>query len=353
MRPRLLAVLALTACGGGPAAVTVPPDARPADGPACSPGLDCDVSLPPPAQGFQLRIGPFDVPAGTEALRCFWRKVLDDVDVVRIELAYNRGSHHIDLYTTPYAMPDGDFDCSQPAEWGNWPSQVVRGLPETATPPRMVVGFQNESLVWQLPDGVGYRLKKGQQLLVQSHFANARSQLTPTARGYALVNLHSAATPVAQQAETLFDEDTELKLVPLEPYERVRFCEFPQPVNLIGMFGHFHSRGRRFRVFEWDPLTRTQGRQLYENQQWDDPPWYTSATWGGAPVVRAIRIEADYENTEDREITWGYYVNQNEHCETYAMYYPKLDLLAGCACYHDGEQPEYIAHGHPERCAPR
>ena len=83
--------------------------------------------MPAPERGFQLALGPFSVPPGTEALRCFWRKVPQDIDVTKIEIAYNRGSHHLDLYATAYAMPDGEFDCSRPEEWGNWPSEVERG----------------------------------------------------------------------------------------------------------------------------------------------------------------------------------------------------------------------------------
>ena len=212
------------------------------------------------------------------------------------------------------------------------------------------MGFQNDSIDWSLPAGVGYRLRKGQQLLIQAHYANAATQLTPTARGLDLVNLHGADGGAEQIAETLFDEDEELRLAPLSTYQRVRFCELPAEVNLIGMFGHFHSRGRRFRIWQWDPATRMDGPLLYESTQWDDPPWLTQRAWLEPVRVRGLRMEAEYENTEDREIRWGYEVNPNEHMETYAMFYPRLGVLAGCICYHDGEKPEYIQHGRPELC---
>ncbi len=347
------AAVLLVACGGG-APRPLPPagaGSPSAPEPECQRGIECDVVLPPPERGLQLSVGPFAVPSGSEVIRCFWRKVPADIDITKIELAYNRGSHHLDLYTTGYPMPDGEFDCSQPAAWGNWPSEVARGLPEDAGPPRLVVGFQNDSIVWELPQGVGYRLRKGQQLLVQAHYANAATQRTPTARGFDVVNLHAAPSPVEDLAETLFDEDEELSLAPGETYRRTRFCELPAEVTLIGMFGHFHSRGRRFRVWQWDPATRSDGALLYESTQWDDPPWYTNQAWEGPVRLRGLRMEAEYDNPEDREIRWGYEVDANEHMETYAMFYPSLDVLAGCICYHDGEKPEHIQHGRPELCA--
>src|SRR5207245_4501387 len=88
----------------------------------------CDVALPPPPDGLQFRIGPIPVPAGTELLRCFWRRIPADFDITEIQIAYNTGSHHLDLYTVDYAMPDGDFDCADPNAWGQWPSEVARGL---------------------------------------------------------------------------------------------------------------------------------------------------------------------------------------------------------------------------------
>jgi hypothetical protein len=315
-----------------------------------TPGVDCDVSLPPPNHGYQLVVGSLPVAPGTEVLRCFWRKVPFDMDVTEIQIAYNRGSHHLDVYTVGYGMRDGDFDCSNPNLWGQWPSEVARGLDPDSPLPRMLVGFQNERVTWQLPAGVGYRIKGGQQLLVQSHYANATTQKTPSRRMLDVINFVAAGSPVQSAAETLFDEDTELHLPPLASYQRVRYCKFPRPVNLIGMFGHFHSRGRSFAVFPFDPDTQQVDARIYFNTQWDDPPWLTTDNWRGSPVVRGIQMVADYVNNEDRVINWGPYVDLNEHMETYAIFYPRLDIDAGCICFHDGEPPEHIAHGHPELC---
>lgn len=302
------------------------------------PGYTCDITLAPPTSGLQYKLGPIVVPQGQEALRCFWRKVPADTDIGEIQLAYNHGSHHLDVYTTPYAMPDGDFDCSKPEEWGAWPSEVAKGLDPKADMPRMVVGFQNDAIDWKLPGDVSYKLKAGQQLLIQSHFANVTSQATPTGHMLVLLNFNSCEQR-DNHAETLFDEDTDLLIHPHASETVTRICEYPSPVSIIGLFTHFHSRGRKFSVYAYDPETKKQGELLYQNTNWSDPPWYTVSNWGKAVTTKGVKMVAEYQNPEDRDIKWGYFVQENEHMETYVMSYPALDVDPACICHREGEPP--------------
>lgn len=312
-------------CGGG-------------DSESCErPGVDCDVTLPLPESGFQMTVGPVPVPQGEERLQCYWLKVPETTNVNRIEIAYNVGSHHLDIFTVPYSMPDGDFDCSRPEEWGAWPSEIAKGLDPESPLPQMVVGFQNDSVDWPLPEGVSFKLEKGQQLMIQSHFANVNTQNTPTQRLWDVINFHAGAD-TQNIAETLFDEDTQIHIPAHETAEITRICEFPQEVNIIGMFTHYHSRGTDYKVYSYDTETQQQGEMIYENPTWDDPPWYTTDNWGGAPIkTSAIKMVAQYFNFEDRDIDWGFYVQDNEHMETYAMFYPRLDLDPECVCHREGE----------------
>lgn len=302
------------------------------------PGVGCDVTLEPPEVGHQIIVGPYPVPDGTEVLRCFWSKIPEDMDVTEIEVKYNLGSHHLDIFTVDYAMPDGDFDCSKPEEWGAWPSEVARGLDPESRMPSILVGFQNDTVSWQLPAGVSYKVHAGQQLLIQSHFANVASQDTATARLYDIINFHAAAAPTEYGAETLFDEDTELFLPAHQESSVTRICEFPSEVNLIAMFGHFHSRGVLHEVYRYDPETDTTGELIYQNRDWDDPPFYTMGDeWSEAPGCTAIKMVAHWNNFEDRDIVWGNFVQENEHFETYAFFYPQLGLNWPCVCRREGE----------------
>src|SRR5437773_2746618 len=96
--------LALGGCSSIPSQISN--DGGMDGGTSCAPGETCDVTLEAPAQGVQFKVGPYPVPAGTEVLRCYWRKVTADIDISKIEVAYNKGSHHIDIYAaTGYDVP--------------------------------------------------------------------------------------------------------------------------------------------------------------------------------------------------------------------------------------------------------
>ena len=309
--------------------------------PACDrPGIDCDVTLDPPEVGHQLVIGPYPVPEGSEVLRCYWVKAPVDLDVTRIEVKYNLGSHHLDIFTVDYEMPDGDFDCSRPEEWGAWPSEVARGLDPESPMPSILVGFQNDTVEWDLPDGVSYRVRAGQQLMIQSHFANVASQDTATTRLYNIINLHAAEAPTEHAAETLFDEDFDIYLPAHQEQTITRVCRFPEEINLIAMFGHFHSRGVSHEVYTYDPVTGATGDLIYENRDWSHPPFATAGdSWPRAIPTRGIKMVATYNNFTDRDIEWGSFVEENEHFETYAFFYPQVGLNWECACHREGEPP--------------
>jgi hypothetical protein len=304
------------------------------------PGIDCDVELAAPAVGTQFVVGPFDVAEGTEELKCFWRKVPFDMDVTEISVRYNLGSHHLDIFSVPYSMPDGEFDCSDPDEWGAWPSEVANGLPDDAPHPSIVVGFQNDTVDFSLPPDVSYKLEEGQQLMFQSHYANVSSQDVPTARALSLINLIASEDPTPVTAQTAFDEDFDIYLPARETTVLTRYCDFPRDVDLVSIFGHFHSRGVRHQVFTVDPDTHEEIELIYESTDWDEPPFLTWDTvWEGTIPARSVKMVAEYFNYEDRDIIWGNFVQENEHFETYLTFHPSVGLEANCLCYREGETP--------------
>jgi hypothetical protein len=177
--------------------------------------------------------------------------------------------------------------------------------------------------------------------MIQSHFANVASQDTPTATLYNLINLHAAQAPVsdAKLAETMFDEDLEIFLPANAETTITRICEFPQELQLIAMFTHAHSRNTGMEVYTCDAATGVTGELLYENRSWDHPPFYTTERWGGPIASVGLKMVSHYRNDEDRDIMWGPFVQENEHFETYATWYPSIGLDPFCACHREGEPP--------------
>ena len=73
--------------------------------------------------------------------------------------------------------------------------------------------------------------------------------------------LRSVAITCAPRKPERFDEDFDIYLPAHTEQTITRICEFPQEINLIAMFGHFHSRGLSHEVFIYDPDTEQTGEQ--------------------------------------------------------------------------------------------
>src|SRR5688572_23680800 len=59
-----------------------------------------DVTLEPPAEGFQLVVEPFEVPFGKDVQDCHFFEIPSDepVCVNRIVVAQNPGTHHMNMF---------------------------------------------------------------------------------------------------------------------------------------------------------------------------------------------------------------------------------------------------------------
>src|SRR5262245_20988019 len=77
--------------------------------------ISSDVNLPKPDKGFQLVVPPFEVIPNSEVQDCYYFKAPIDapMDVHRMEVALNPGSHHMNLFryvgSTDPGHQDGDI----------------------------------------------------------------------------------------------------------------------------------------------------------------------------------------------------------------------------------------------------
>ena len=140
------------------------------------------LDLPPPEHGLQLATPAFSVPAGTEVQHCYWFKLASDVDidVVRFQVKYLAGSHHMNLFQTNQDLADHDADCFGPVDFSS--EQNPNGYD-------LIVGSQSHDFDWTMPDGVAFKLKARRQLMLQTHYVNASTQASPFGVGHVKVNL--------------------------------------------------------------------------------------------------------------------------------------------------------------------
>jgi hypothetical protein len=108
--------------------------------------------------------------------------------------------------------------------------------------------------------------------MVQTHFVNATTQVTPGV-GEALVNFYlDRTTPNPTELGTVFATNQNIRVCPGSAHQTfTASCRFARdPVTIIGANGHFHSRGTDFQIASWD-ATAGAGQPFYDNTSWDDP----------------------------------------------------------------------------------
>jgi hypothetical protein len=358
-----------TSAPAKPAAEAGAPDtgnAGPSD--AAEPTDPANLAAPPQGQGVHMTTGPFDVAAGTEVQDCFFFQVsaleqaaglptTQPIDVHRVQIVQKVGTHHMNLFrvrTIVNLGPDGGVEqtgtngtgqCFVSSNWADWP--LVANMQNG--------GSQVED--WSYPDGVANELEPTEWLMLQTHYVNASTQTTPGG-GEVAVNLWTIpADQVTAQIGTLFATDQNIRICQSNPTPTyTQGCQFnsPTPVTIIGANGHFHSRGTEFDMYVWDGtsvFTPPPAERFYQSLSWDDPPMLhspglaqTVPAMGGVFYSCAYKWEAPPSSIgcaglnmldqtkhmtpvaqQDCCYTFGPVVDENEHCNAFVYYYPKVD----------------------------
>ncbi|MGN6109108.1 MAG: hypothetical protein ACTHU0_28640 [Kofleriaceae bacterium] len=314
-----------------------------------------------PAQGFHVRTPEFEVPSGTEIQDCYFFRVPDlaggaDLMIDRVALALNTGSHHMNVFRVK-TIVGLDPAAGEPVELGGVHGTVVRGSdpaspcwksPNWADWPLVSNSQQSAAdqqiIDWALPANVATRLSPGEQLMLQVHYVNATDQVTPFV-GRAGVNFYRSTDGDTIELGTLFATQQSIRVCRSNPrpsYSGV--CALPAGSHIAtAANGHFHGRGKRFRIWGWDGTsTTTPGDDalFYESKQWDEPDmkvdldyalpsnggvWWTCDYQWVEPAGGCAAVDArDPEQAGDCCYTFGPTVETSEHCNVFLYYYPKV-----------------------------
>jgi hypothetical protein len=194
--------------------------------------------------------------------------------------------------------------------------------------------------------------------MLQTHYVNASTQKTPEP-GKVRVNFWTIpADEVTAKLGTIFATKQSIRVCQSNQtpvFEGGCQVNSPNPIQIIGANGHFHSRGKQFEIYSWDGTTMATpaaSDRFYTSQAWDDPPmlhspdldvavpkgggiWYTcSYQWVEPDPAVGCKGLDDYdvmkhpEATPDCCYTFGPVVDKNEHCNAFIYYYPKQDDIA-------------------------
>jgi hypothetical protein len=262
------------------------------------------LPAPPAGAGIQLRVEPFDVSTTYERELFTYRALANPqpLYVNRIETSMRPFSHHFVLYT---------FEPATPANVVPQPGVVrdIRSPNGALIPGNMVpmgfhvflAGAMAQRTTFTFPAGTALRLPANAGIDLNVHYANHTSG---TVQGEAYANLYTVPVEQVQRVVTTLDLDNTSLRLPARTRTIVeRVFTFDAPASIYGLTSHTHARGERFQIrIVGGPR---DGALVYENLDWEHPAIVTYPT----PIVLAagegLRSTVTYNNTTDREITFG------------------------------------------------
>jgi hypothetical protein len=192
------------------------------------------VRPPVPDGALLVETEEFTVPAGSETLYCIPTAITLDREITTRELhSYQLlGGHHLVLFyfENPVA-PSAPHECTE---------QEMTNL--------RFIGGGEESLeqALRLPEGVGVRIPRGAQLVLQSHYLNLEREDRRVRD--ALVIVPAREGTIREYADPMAINDGAFEIPPGANYGRTVECRVDRETRLLSIRGHTHEWGTRFRV---------------------------------------------------------------------------------------------------------
>jgi hypothetical protein len=260
--------------------------------------------LAQPAQGFQLHLEPFEVPAGSEREVFIYKKnPMTSLQFMSgVQISMREGSHHFILWNI-----DGAAE------------ELVEGAVRDRTDDEMkrdrvfVNGSQTLLLNFKFPEGIAVPLPPQYGFDFNSHYVNPSSQMY---HGEAYVNVNTIdASKVQHQATPFLWADTDFQIPGLTAsYTRkYKWPKFTKLTHMLLLSSHAHKRMLSFKIYKNGPT----GELIYSSEDWHEPPvetlsfdfqpgeqLYSETTWANE-TTRPIRF--GYTTEDEMNVIFGYY----------------------------------------------
>jgi hypothetical protein len=269
--------------------------------------LEPFVPPPPPINGIQLHLPPFEIEAGTEREIFYTMKIPGDEDlfVNKIEIFYPEGSHHFIVYEVlnPARAQEGmrDLNPNEP---------FLLGIFER----RFVIGTQTAETLYQFPEGIAIQFPADGFYDMNAHFVNLSG--VETLKGEVYVNLYTLPKArVEKIAKPLFHVNLDLFIPPGETRTTRKTWIADTPINIFLLSSHMHRHGDNFRIFRLD------GELLHESFAYNEPP---TSLFNPPLFIKpndGLRYECTHTNDDkNHPIEFGL-TSEDEMCIMFGYYY--------------------------------
>lgn len=260
--------------------------------------------LEKPEQGYQLKLGPFEVAPNFNREFFVYQQVGNptDVYVKRMEIEMRSGSHHFLIYnfranTPSSVMPkEGLVRDIWDANGGFLMQNAIAMQYHT-----FFGGTQWPRLNYTFPEGVALKMPANSGFDLNSHYVN-RSKEKIVGEVYA--NLHTVdKSQVKYEAGILDLNNTNIFLPPNQKTTLQKSFTFNKQTRIAMLFSHAHQLMSEFKVFVEGGVNN--GKMIYYADDWEHPP---ILTFNDPLVLEAgtkLRLEATYNNNTNRAVSFG------------------------------------------------
>lgn len=266
---------------------------------------------------FELETPELEVAAGADVTYCTYVdvEILEDSDIISFEGLQTELGHHTILYGVRARQPPGTHLCSE--------ADMINV--------RYLAAGGSETGVYEVQEGIAFRLRAGQQLMIQSHFINTGDRDT-TGRSWFRVDT-APPDPSRQPADLFTVVTTDIDVPAHAAGAATAECPIARDLTLIALGGHAHEWGRRVSIGRAPAADGASLEMLYD-QRWNrdrvfDPViqrYQVDQPLRLSPGDR-LRVDCEYENDTDAPLVFP-----AEMCVAFGFYFPadrEIDCVDG------------------------
>jgi hypothetical protein len=268
-----------------------------------------DAAASPTDEWQTLIVGEWTLPPATEGYVCARKTLTEDLFVSGFEAIIPRGTHHTLLTMGEPDAPDGEMDCSAAVNR----TQSLFGS-----------GLGTDTLTF--PEGVGFRIPAGTQLLLNLHLFNTTTADISGTSGTRVRIM--AKEELVHEVEGVLAGTTALNIRAGETTTHTGYCTMAGDVTILAVAPHMHQLGIHEKIVA---ESAAQGDVVLH----DEPYSFEEQSYKLVEPLKLlqgerVRIECTHHNTTDADVYFGESSLQ-EMCFGGIYRYPALGGIFICA----------------------
>lgn len=257
-----------------------------------------------PEQGIQFHVEPFDVQPNSEREFFVYKKLNNPhpVYISAVEISMRPGSHHFIFYNFPEAFPQSLYPVEDKMR-DIYNDDGSENLPNMfhMLHHQFVVGTQWPRLTYSFPKGVALEVPANSGFDLNGHYANRTEE---TMLGEIYGNLDTIPrSEVSNIAYVLNLNNQDFRLPRNEKTTIVKKYNFNQDRNIFQLWSHAHEHMTQFSVYIEGGERNEE--LIYVSYDWEHPPILQLDPPILLKAGESLRLEATYDNWEDRDLSFG------------------------------------------------